>query len=186
MKSKDLGILKPGEVVDALESRPRVAGKPSVLRIKFPWKGKHGWVSTAAGDGTPLLEPSGSGEDEEESESEFETATATETDVPAAAAEYRVLVPAKVRAGFDATSPDAGICKPGEIIAALEYRPNAKGIMRIRFARGWVSEKAMDGTRLLKPVGAGGADAESDYSYETEPQTSRASSSPSSNSFRNP
>ena len=183
MKSKDLGILKPGEVVDALESRPLVAGKPSVLRIKFAWKGKHGWVSTAAGDGTPLLELSGSGEDEEESESEFETATATETetDVPAAAGEYRVLVPAKVRAGFDATSPDAGICKPGEIIAALESRPNAKGIMRIRFARGWVSEKAMDGTRLLKPVGAGDADDDSDYSYETETQTSRASSSKRSN-----
>ena len=192
MASKDMGILKPDEMIAPLEEREL---KPGVMRIKFRKEGKMLWCSTAAGDGTPLLEKVGGDSDEdggEESEYSYETETQTETsrksrsrrgsaasskegsesefETESAAStrksrksggtgssaaknagkkRYKVLAAAKVRAGFEATSADAGIGIPGEIVTSLESKKNANGILRIKFERGWVSEKAMDGTVLL-------------------------------------
>ena len=183
MQSKDMGILKPNEIIDVLESRLL---KPGVLRIRFKKGDNMVWVSTAAGDGTPLLQAVETEEDDEtesefESESEAETATATETDNNAdpfasESSAYKVLFPAKVRAGFEATSADAGICKPGEIIRAITTRRNAGGILRIQFDRGWVSEKAMDGTTLLSAIEAQpGLDSEDGSEWETATASETAS-----------
>ena len=40
--------------------------------------------------------------------------------------------------------------KTGLTITALETRVNDKGIRRVRFESGWISEKAGDGTVLLE------------------------------------
>ena len=167
MTSKDMGILKPEEMLTPLEEREL---KPGVMRIKFRKDGKMLWCSTAAGDGTPLLAKVGGSDEDDETEAETETETETESEFETESAvstrkssksgasaaakntakkRYKVLAAAKVRAGFEATSADAGIGIPGEIITALESKKNANGILRIKFERGWVSEKAMDGTVLL-------------------------------------
>jgi hypothetical protein len=58
---------------------------------------------------------------------------------------------AVIRAGFEATSE---LVKPplaaGSVIVAEETKPNDKGVTRIKFDRGWVSEHAGDGTVLLQ------------------------------------
>ncbi len=58
---------------------------------------------------------------------------------------------AVIRAGFEASTP---MVKPplaaGLIIVAEETKPNDKGVTRIKFNRGWVSEHAGDGTVLLQ------------------------------------
>jgi hypothetical protein len=40
---------------------------------------------------------------------------------------YRVVLPAKVRVGFEKTSEDAGQLPVGDVVEALEGRPNAGG-----------------------------------------------------------
>jgi hypothetical protein len=62
---------------------------------------------------------------------------------------YRVVLPAKVRVGFEKTSEDAGQLPVGDVVEALEGRPNAAGVLRIRTSRGWANTKAADGTVLL-------------------------------------
>ena len=97
--------------------------------------------------------------------------------------QYRAMAAAKLRAGFEQSSADRGQLNPGDVVDAFEGRVNEKGVLRIRTAGGWVSTKAGDGTRLLRPVrvakGAGGSEAtESDYGtgsdFETATNTSVA------------
>ena len=65
---------------------------------------------------------------------------------------YQVLDRARLRQGFQPTSPDAGFLQAGEIVQAVEWALNDSGVMRIRTARGWVSTQGSDGTILLEPM----------------------------------
>jgi hypothetical protein len=67
----------------------------------------------------------------------------------------------RVRAGFDMDSAPAGALKFGETIDVLETKVNAKGTTRLRFAKGWVSVTAGDGSVLLEraQIDGGGASA---------------------------
>ena len=60
---------------------------------------------------------------------------------------------AVVRAGFEASS---ALVKPplafDSVIVAAETRPNDKGVTRVRFHKGWVSERAGDGSPLLQKL----------------------------------
>ena len=73
---------------------------------------------------------------------------------------YTVKQRAVVRQGFQANSnPAPG--KPmtvGQVVEALETKVNDKGVLRVRFDGGWVSEKAGDGTVLLERAGANTAE----------------------------
>jgi hypothetical protein len=77
----------------------------------------------------------------------------------------QVLVPARVRAGFDAqTSEDRGIAPRGEVVEVIKTRVNDAGILRVKYERGWISEFASDGTRLLEAdEDDDGDDDESDF-----------------------
>eukprot|EP01043_Picozoa_sp_COSAG02_P034028 COSAG02_NODE_2357_length_9069_cov_13.218841_3_plen_790_part_00 len=72
---------------------------------------------------------------------------------------------AVVRAGFEATTP---MVKPplagGSVIIAEETKPNDKGVTRIKFNRGWVSEHAGDGTVLLQALAPPRGRAQLSYS----------------------
>ena len=60
---------------------------------------------------------------------------------------------AVVRSAFEMNSKAAGKpLKIGQVITALEAKVNEKGITRVRYEDGWISEKAGDGTVLLEKV----------------------------------
>ena len=148
--SSRVGEAKVGTIVDMLEARVNPAG---VTRIRY----RYGWLNTEASDGTVLLQPLYG---DEETESGFET----EEGEPPSMTRYTVLVPARVRAGFEATTEDRGIAPPGEVVDVKETRVTDAGILRVKYKRGWISEFAGDGTRLLEE-----ADADDDESeFETE------------------
>jgi hypothetical protein len=66
---------------------------------------------------------------------------------------YEVKNLAIVRQGFEVTSkPAATKLKVGQILPALELRKNDKGVLRIRVAAGWVSEKAGSGQVILQEI----------------------------------
>ena len=72
--------------------------------------------------------------------------------------------------------------KVGRIVSALETKVNAKGVLRVRLAEGWVSEKAGDGTLLLQRLSTkGGESTESDESGSegTESETAKSVASSS-------
>ena len=76
----------------------------------------------------------------------------------------------KLRAGFDQTTADCGHLHIGEVVEALEGCLKSSGYMRIRTSHGWVSTRAGDGTRLLRPVGeesASSSDSESENQKPT-------------------
>ena len=60
------------------------------------------------------------------------------------------MLAAKVRAGFEATSADLGVAHVGEVITEIESRVNASGIRRVRYDRGWLSQKTADGRAILE------------------------------------
>eukprot|EP01052_Picozoa_sp_SAG31_P043022 SAG31_NODE_7032_length_1810_cov_1.932788_2_plen_364_part_01 len=138
--SEDRGQLNPGEVIEALQGKINDQGN---LRLRTA----RGWVSTKASDGTRLLRPmrrsrSTAGKEnvstldmapETEQQTDTETETETETDVETEtsgdgqqrlAAQYEVVLPAKMRKGFEPDSALAGTLKPGEIIDVLDGRLN--------------------------------------------------------------
>eukprot|EP01051_Picozoa_sp_SAG22_P018181 SAG22_NODE_2988_length_2046_cov_1.242938_1_plen_407_part_10 len=102
----------------------------------------------------------------------------------AAPKQYKVMNAAKLRAGFEQTSEDRGQLFTGEVVDAFEGRLNDSGILRIRTAKGWVSTKAGDGTRLLRPMRKGrakstasgseasGSQYDTDSDFETATATS--------------
>ena len=66
---------------------------------------------------------------------------------------YEVKNLAIVREGFEVTSkPAAAKLKVGAVVPALELRRNDKGVLRIRIAAGWVSEKAGSGQVILQEI----------------------------------
>eukprot|EP01050_Picozoa_sp_SAG11_P050469 SAG11_NODE_28140_length_325_cov_0.681416_2_plen_63_part_01 len=62
------------------------------------------------------------------------------------AARYEVLKASMIRAGFDMNSPKAGKLSKQARIEVLERRLNEDGVIRVRFAQGWTSEKLKDGS----------------------------------------
>ena len=80
---------------------------------------------------------------------------------------YKVVATggAVIRAGFEASTE---MVKPplasGSVIVAEETKLNDNGVKRIRFNRGWVSEKAGDGTVLLLAFGPPRGRAQLSYS----------------------
>ena len=60
-------------------------------------------------------------------------------------------------------------CRIGQVIEALETKVNDKGVTRVRYSDGWISENAGDGTPLLEiVVGAKGKGTAADENRETE------------------
>ena len=55
--------------------------------------------------------------------------------------QYKVMLAAKVRSGFETTSTDLGVAHVGDIITEIESRVNSKGITRVHYDRGWLSMK---------------------------------------------
>jgi hypothetical protein len=68
---------------------------------------------------------------------------------------FRVVNRALIRADYKLRTERCGTVEPGELLAALEIRV-AHGQMRVRFARGWVSELGPDGSPILEQLPAGG------------------------------
>lgn len=63
---------------------------------------------------------------------------------------WRALRKAQLRRGFEMTSKAGPVMLPGEEAVALETRRNERGVLRVRFKRGWSSEKASDGKYVLE------------------------------------
>ena len=149
MNSKKAGTLQAGDVISALETKLNPNG---ITRIRFAGK-VSGWVSTKAGDGTPLLE-----------EVAGKAPAAAASAAPAkAGAQYKAVLNGLCREGFEMSTKKAGTLKKGEVITALEEKVNEKGVTRVRFAtdslQGWVSTNAGDGSVLLQKVGGAKAAA---------------------------
>ena len=58
-----------------------------------------------------------------------------------------------------------------QIITALETKKNDKGITRVKFADGWISEKAGDGTVLLEPAEDEEAESSDAETEDTDAET---------------
>jgi len=71
-----------------------------------------------------------------------------------AATSYKCLQKSQIRAGFEMDSDKAGVMAVGDVIDVLEARINDKGVLRIRFSGGWVSEKTVAGVTCLEAVAA--------------------------------
>ena len=88
------------------------------------------------------------------------TAGTTTTTYVAAEAQYKVVKKSQARAGFEMDSDKAGVIAVGTVVDALERKINDKGIVRVRFNQGWISEKTGAGVPCLelisetKPVSA--------------------------------
>ena len=65
---------------------------------------------------------------------------------------WRVVLEAKIRSGFEQTSADRGMLEFGRVIEELESRVNEIGVTRVRFDRGWVSERTAGGDLILEAV----------------------------------
>ena len=65
---------------------------------------------------------------------------------------YLVKRKAVVRVGFEMDSAKAAdsVLEKGAEIVALEQRPNAAGIVRVRFAKGWTSHTTSTGLVVLE------------------------------------
>ena len=76
-----------------------------------------------------------------------------------AAEEYVSIARGMVREGFEMDSPPVGALEKGESVIALESKVNEAGIKRIRFSRGWTSEKSKNGQTILEIVSQAQAQA---------------------------
>eukprot|EP01044_Picomonas_judraskeda_P004067 COSAG03_NODE_350_length_8727_cov_145.845913_7_plen_889_part_00 len=73
---------------------------------------------------------------------------------------YRSLRRAVIRTGFDMESDNAGVLEKRQVVKALEARRNENGVLRVRFAAGWVSSTTADGSLVLEVMSAAEAEAE--------------------------
>jgi hypothetical protein len=87
--------------------------------------------------------------------------------------QYTVKQRAVVRQGFDMKSKPEEPLKIGQMIDALETKMNSKGILRVKFEGGWISEKSNDGTILLEKVAELGSDSDSGRKKAPERPTTR-------------
>ena len=69
--------------------------------------------------------------------------------------QYRCLRKAIVRAGSELSSTKVGELRKGVVIETLDAQENENGLLRIRYADGWVSEKTARGQVVLEAVSAG-------------------------------
>ena len=65
---------------------------------------------------------------------------------------FRVLNRAFIRAGVEMNSTREGTVEVGEEVEALESVQNSSGVVRVRFARGWVSAIGPDGSAILERI----------------------------------
>ena len=80
------------------------------------------------------------------------TAGTTTTTYVAAEAQYKVVKKSQARAGFEMDSDKAGVIAVGTVVDALERKINDKGIVRVRFNQGWISEKTGAGVPCLELI----------------------------------
>lgn len=157
MKSKPAGQLKAGEEIEGLESKVNEKG---ATRVRFEGPRLNGWVSLTAGDGMVLLkESAGSRAATPPTPPKRKKAAPppkAKAAGPAPSESYKVAekTGARVRAGFAMDSTPAGALKFGDVIEVLESKVNDKGTTRLKFAKGWVSVTAGDGSVLLEKVAA--------------------------------
>ena len=66
---------------------------------------------------------------------------------------YKALHTCHIRAGVERTSKAIGSLREGSIIEVLEKHQldGPDGVVRLRFKKGWVTERASDGTLLIMP-----------------------------------
>jgi hypothetical protein len=63
-----------------------------------------------------------------------------------------VLKASMIRLAFEIDSPKAGKLSKQAHITVLERRLNKEGVIRVRFADGWTSEKLKDGSVVMELV----------------------------------
>ena len=68
----------------------------------------------------------------------------------AAVGQYRCVKKSQIRSGFEMDSAKAGVMAVGTELEALELRVNDKGVTRVRFSGGWLSEKTGAGALCLQ------------------------------------
>jgi hypothetical protein len=166
MDSEKAGVLAVGTTIAALETRSNGA----TVRVHF----EGGWVSEHAGNGATCLEPV---DVPGPSPAEGRTAhppipkkASQETQAPAPAptpqkprevvvtmaladcapGHFKCLKKSQVRAGAEMDSAKAGILNHNEKIEVLESVELANGLVRCRFADGWVSAQASSGEPILE------------------------------------
>jgi hypothetical protein len=57
-----------------------------------------------------------------------------------------------VAVGFEMDSEKADVAKKGDEVLVLEEKVNDAGVTRVRFAKGWLSVTAGDGSSILELV----------------------------------
>jgi len=67
-----------------------------------------------------------------------------------AVGQYRCVKKSQIRSGFEMDSAKAGVMAVGTELEALELRVNDKGVTRVRFSGGWLSEKTGAGALCLQ------------------------------------
>ena len=72
---------------------------------------------------------------------------------PAPASRYRVLAPARIRAGPEPGSADQGVAAVGDVLYTLDGRRSpTSGALLVQTSRGWLSTAAGDGSALLEAM----------------------------------
>ena len=121
LDSEKVGVLHLGTELIAEEEQQ--VGGSACVRVRCG----EGWVSKVTAEGEATMEP---------------------VDEPVA--QYTCVKKAQIRAGFAIDSDKAGVLAAGTAVQALERVLNEQGVMRVRFAEGWVSERTATGALCLQ------------------------------------
>jgi hypothetical protein len=144
MESDKASIMEVGTRLTALETRANEAG---VLRVRF----EGGWISEFAGNGAKCLEvasPEVAAPEPVPREPAPVVITVALEDCPLG--EWKCLKKSQVRAGAALDSAKAGLLQCNERIDVLEVVALDNGMVRCRFADGWVGVQASNGDRILE------------------------------------
>eukprot|EP01043_Picozoa_sp_COSAG02_P031980 COSAG02_NODE_2116_length_9799_cov_3.886495_3_plen_610_part_00 len=89
---------------------------------------------------------------------------------------YKALHACHIRAGVERTSKVTGSLREGSIIEVLDKHQldGPDGVIRLRFKKGWVTERASDGTLLVMPYTHAPATPASFTSHDKDQQYKRA------------
>lgn len=145
MDSDKTAVITVGTSVDVTERRPNDSG---TLRLKIT----QGWVSEKTGAGALCFHLI----------SEPAPINAPAPQVYALSASrpptaFRCVKKSQIRAGFEMDSDKAGILEVGTEIKAMATQTNDKGVLRVQFEGGWVSERAGNGAVCLQATAWGDA-----------------------------
>ncbi len=146
MDSDKTAIITVGTSVGVMERRVNDSG---TLRLKIA----QGWVSEKTGAGAlcfELVSETASMDAPAAQTSEAPTASGPPT-------AFRCVKKSQIRTGFEMDSDKAGILEVGKEITAITTQTNDKGVLRVQFEGGWVSEHAGNGAVCLQATAWGEA-----------------------------